>query len=101
MVNPIDLQTMIVRGIDVSTSVSQQANVQTALAQLVNAQMIQRSVQHSRTVTPREGVEQKNVGSSTEERSSSAFYRPSSRRGTPAREEVREESKGTILDVRL
>lgn len=100
MVNPIDLQTVVVRGIDVSTNVSQQVNAQVALAHLTNAQMVQRSVQQLRTVNPRDGVEQKNVRSSTEERSSFSFYRPSPRRAAPSREE-RESEKGTILDVRL
>ncbi|MBC7123158.1 MAG: hypothetical protein H5T94_08005, partial [Pseudothermotoga sp.] len=86
MVNPVDLQTMIVRGVDVSSSASQQVNAQIALAQMTNAQMIQKSAQHSRMVNPREAVEQKMVGSSTEERSSSSFYRPSSRRNVPVNE---------------
>uniref|UniRef100_A0A832I827 Uncharacterized protein n=1 Tax=Pseudothermotoga hypogea TaxID=57487 RepID=A0A832I827_9THEM len=100
MVNPVDLQTMIVRGVDVSSTASQQVNAQIALAHLTNVQMLQKSTQQSRTVNPREGVEQKTVGSSTEERSSSSFYRPSSRRNVPVNE-THEPEKGTILDVRL
>ncbi len=100
MVNPVDLQTVIVRSVDVSSNISQQVNAQIALAQMTNAQMIQRSAQQSRMVNPSEAVEQKTVGSSTEERSSSSFYRPSSRRNVPVNE-TREPEKGTILDVRL
>lgn len=98
MVNPVDLQTVIVRGVDVSLSASQQINTHIALAHLANTQMVQRSEHQLRTVNPRSGIEGKTVGSSTEERSS-AFYRPSSRK--PIVREEREEGKGTILDVRL
>lgn len=98
MVNPVDLQTVIVRGVDVSSTASQQMNAQIALAHLMSSQMLQRSEQQLRTVNPRGGIEGRTVGSSTEERAST-FYRPSPRRHA-AREE-REEGKGTILDVRL
>ncbi|HBT39599.1 MAG: hypothetical protein H5T93_07025 [Pseudothermotoga sp.] len=100
MVNPVDLQTVIVRGVDVSSTVSQQVNAQIALAHLTNVQMIQKTEQQLRTVNPREGVEQKTIGSSTEERSSSSFYRPRARRNVSA-QDLREGEKGTILDVRL
>jgi len=104
MVNPIEVQTFVVRAVDASQAVNQIQNAAYAAQHTgLFETMKQAEVERSR-VNPQEKMENKNVRSSTEGSSSGTyvpFRRPRGAKALSKGNRIREDKKGILLDVRL
>lgn len=105
MVNPVDVQAMVVRAVDSVQSVSQVQNAPFAAQHVGLFENLQRIQQQMTSVQRSENVEQKNVQNSLEGGNRGAYtpfrrgYAASLRVETASR--VRDDKRGLILDVRL
>ncbi len=102
MITPVDLQTLVVKGNEIAQNAAQILNAHTAMLQLFQSEILKRSQQELRQVNPENKTEAKMVKTSTEgERRNEYYYasRPEKRENTAGR--IKEENKGSLLDVRL
>lgn len=103
MVNPVDVQTFVVRAVDAAQNVNQVQNAPYAAQHTGLLENIQRAEQERNMVQAQQAIQQKNVQNSLEG-SNRGFYAPAFRRRAAPRENkkhVRDEKRGLILDVRL
>ncbi len=103
MVNPVDVQTFVVRAVDAAQNVNQIQNAPYAAQHTGLFENIQRAEHERNMVRPQEAVQQKNVQNSLEG-SNRGFYAPAFRsRGRVEKEKpvISDEKRGLILDVRL
>ncbi len=103
MVNPVDVQALVVRAVDASQSINQVQNAPLVAQHTGQMTEVQR-FEHERNMVVRTNApEEKNVQNSLEGENR-GFYSPSGRRGRSyekARRFLRDEKRGLILDVRL
>lgn len=105
MVNPVDVQAMVVRAVDSVQSVSQVQNAPFAAQHVGLFENLQRIQQQMSSVQRSENVEQKNVQNSLEGGNRGAYtpfrrgYTASPKSEIASR--VRDDKRGLILDVRL
>ncbi len=102
MITPVDLQTVVVRGTEISQNAAQILNAHTAMLQLLQSELVRRSQQEVRQVNPESKAEGKTARTATEEeRRGLQYHAAQNRAGSRNTEKIREENKGSLLDVRL
>jgi len=101
-VEPIDLQTVIVRGVDAANQVSNETNQAILIQHHLSARQAEQIRRDAtQVITPR-NVDQKTVRTSTESGGQQAFYGGSRREGKSRQKRSPvDDFRGRILDVRL
>ncbi len=103
MVDPVDVQALVVRAVDASQNINQVQNAPLA-AQHVGQMMEVQRMEHERNMVTRANPsEEKNVQNSLEGENR-GFYAPGRRgysRPKAERHLVRDDKRGLILDVKL
>ncbi|MCD6450161.1 MAG: hypothetical protein J7L34_06625 [Thermotogaceae bacterium] len=105
MVNPVEVQTFVVRAVDAAQNVNQLQNAVLAGQHTSLLERVQRNEVERSQVNAQNKAEGKSVRNSMEG-SNRGSYLPYRRRGSNAQEEevhpaVTDEKRGLILDVRL
>ncbi len=104
MVNPIEVQTFVVRAVDAAQNVNQIQNAVLAAQQTGLFENVKRSEVERSRINPQERAEQKEVKNSLEGSNRGAYIpyrRRANLREERERKNFREDKKGLILDVRL
>ncbi len=104
MVNPVDVQALVVQSVDASQSINQVQNAPLAAQHTGQMTEMQRFDHERNMVTHTNAAEEKNVQNSLEGENR-GFYSPGGRRRSRGYEKsrrfLRDEKRGLILDVRL
>ncbi len=102
MVNPVDVQAVVVRAVEAAQNVNQVQNAPLAAQQAGLMTSVQRMERERETVNQARETEGKEVKNSLEG-GNRGFYYAGARRGPIPKEEhlVRDDKRGLILDVRL
>ena len=103
MVNPVDVQALVVRAVDASQSVNQVQNAPLAAQHTGQMTEVQRFEHERNMVVHANAAEEKNVQNSLEGENR-GFYSPGGgRRGYERKNRslLRDDKRGLILDVRL
>ncbi len=103
MVNPVDVQALVVRAVDASQSINQVQNAPLAAQHTGQMTEMQRFEHEKNMVVHTNASEEKNVQNSLEG-GNRGFYSPSGRREgyeTKNKRFLRDDKRGLILDVRL
>ncbi len=100
MMEPIDLQTVIIRGVDAASQVNQMEHQTMAAQQNIAMTQMQQVAQETRQVNRSNIVREKNVGSSTEG-GGGGTYTPSGKRERKRKDSLVDDLHGRVLDVRL
>ncbi|RKX46783.1 MAG: hypothetical protein DRP27_00385 [Thermotogae bacterium] len=99
---PIDLQTVIVRGVDAATQVSNETNQALLIQHHLSARQAEQIRRETTQVTTPRNVDQKTVRTSTEGGGQHTFYSGSRREGgSRKKRSSMDDFRGHILDVRL
>lgn len=100
---PIDLQTVIVRGIEAANRASNDINQSVVAQQYVSARQAEQIRRESSQVVSKNNVDSKEIRSSTEEASNQqAFYSGEKKREERNKKRSSlDDFRGQILDVRL
>ncbi|HCZ05592.1 MAG: hypothetical protein PWP37_533 [Thermotogota bacterium] len=100
---PIDLQTVIVRGVEAANRASNDINQSVVAQQYVSARQAEQIRRESSQVVSKNNVDRKEIRSSTEETSNQqAFYRGEKKRQERNKKRSSlDDFRGQILDVRL
>lgn len=100
---PIDLQTVIVRGVEAANRASNDINQSVVAQQYVSARQAEQIRRESSQVVSKNNVDRKEIRSSTEEASNQqAFYSGENKRQERNKKRSSlDDFRGQILDVRL